>query len=68
VERWCVEAVRACGLVVAGVDLKRAGERWTFLEINGAPRYLDVEEKTGDAITAAIIGDLLQRAALSGDT
>ena len=67
VERWCVEAVRACGLVVAGVDLKRSGERWTFLEINSAPRYLDVEEKTGDAITAAIIGDLLQRAALSGD-
>lgn len=62
VERWCVEAARACGLVVAGVDLKRAGERWTFLELNSAPRYLDVERKTGDAITAAIIDELLQRA------
>jgi len=66
VERWCVEAARACGLVVAGVDLKRSGDRWTFLELNSAPRYLDVEEKTGDAITAAIIDDLIRRAASSG--
>jgi glutathione synthase/RimK-type ligase-like ATP-grasp enzyme len=61
VERQCVAAARACGLVVAGVDLKRAGARWTFLELNSAPRYLDVERKTGEPITAAIIEDLLQR-------
>jgi glutathione synthase/RimK-type ligase-like ATP-grasp enzyme len=61
-ERQCVAAARACGLVVAGVDLKRSGDRWTFLELNSAPRYLDVERKTGDAVTAAIVSDLFERA------
>ncbi len=63
VERCCAEAARACGLIVAGVDLKRSGGEWTFLELNSAPRYLDVERKVGDEITAAIVGDLLERAA-----
>ncbi|HZN91517.1 MAG TPA: hypothetical protein VFB81_02395 [Myxococcales bacterium] len=62
VERLCAGAARACGLVVAGVDLKRSGDAWTFLELNGAPRYLDVERKTGEPIGAAIIEELLARA------
>src|SRR5262245_22947541 len=63
VERMCAGAAHACGLVVAGVDFKRSGEAWTFLELNSAPRYLDVEWKTGEPITAAIVDDLLARAA-----
>jgi glutathione synthase/RimK-type ligase-like ATP-grasp enzyme len=62
VERLCVQAARACGLIVAGVDLKRSGGAWVFLELNSAPLYLDVERKTGDPITAAIIEELLARA------
>lgn len=62
VERLCLAAARALGLVVAGVDLKRSGDRWVFLELNSAPRYLDVERKAGDQISAAIVEDLLARA------
>lgn len=48
-------ASRACGLVFAGVDLKRtpAGE-WVFLELNSSPIYLDVERKRGHPISRAI--------------
>lgn len=59
VEQWCVRAARACGLAVAGVDLKRAGEAWTCLELNGAPRYLDVERKLGAPISEAFVEVLL---------
>jgi glutathione synthase/RimK-type ligase-like ATP-grasp enzyme len=62
VERFCAEAARACGLIVAGVDLKRLGSEWTFLELNSAPRYLDVERKVGDAISSAIVEELIERA------
>jgi len=62
IERLCLGAVRACRLVVAGVDLKRSGDEWVFLELNSAPLYLDVERKTGAPISAAIIEELISRA------
>jgi glutathione synthase/RimK-type ligase-like ATP-grasp enzyme len=48
-------AARACGLVFAGLDLKRtpAGD-FVFLELNSSPIYLDVERKLGHPISRAI--------------
>lgn len=55
VQAKCREAARKCGLVFAGIDIKRApsGE-WVFLEINSSPIYLDVELKLGHPISRAI--------------
>jgi glutathione synthase/RimK-type ligase-like ATP-grasp enzyme len=51
----CRRAARACGLLFAGLDLKRTADgRWVFLELNSSPIYLDVELKNGHAISAAI--------------
>ena len=55
VEAQCRAAARSCGLVFAGIDIKRApsGE-WVFLELNSSPIYLDVELKLGHPISRAI--------------
>jgi glutathione synthase/RimK-type ligase-like ATP-grasp enzyme len=48
------------GLSFVGVDLKLDDDgRWTFLEMNSAPAFLEMEDKTGDAITDALVGRLL---------
>lgn len=51
----CRRAARECGLLFAGIDLKRtpSGE-YVFLELNSSPIYLDVELKLGHPISAAI--------------
>jgi glutathione synthase/RimK-type ligase-like ATP-grasp enzyme len=56
----CHQAARECGLVLAGIDIKRtaAGE-WVFLELNSSPIYLDVERKLGDPISGALAELLL---------
>lgn len=55
VQRFCREAARACGLVFAGIDIKRtAGGEWVFLELNSSPIYLDVELKLGHGISRAV--------------
>lgn len=55
VRALCRKAARTCGLVFAGIDIKRtaAGE-WVFLELNSSPIYLDVELKLGHEISRAI--------------
>lgn len=55
VQAFCRQAARACGLVLAGIDIKRtrSGE-WVFLELNSSPVYLDVERKLGHPISRAI--------------
>jgi glutathione synthase/RimK-type ligase-like ATP-grasp enzyme len=55
VQAMCRRAARKCGLVFAGIDIKRApsGE-WVFLELNSSPIYLDVELKLGHQISRAI--------------
>jgi glutathione synthase/RimK-type ligase-like ATP-grasp enzyme len=55
VQAMCRQAARKCGLVFAGIDIKRApsGE-WVFLELNSSPIYLDVELKLGHPISRAI--------------
>ncbi len=51
----CRKAARRCGLLFAGIDIKRAPDgRWVFLELNSSPIYLDVELKLGHRISHAI--------------
>lgn len=51
----CRKAARLCGLVFAGIDIKRTPDgRWVFLELNSSPIYLDVEWKLGHPISRAI--------------
>ncbi|MDP1917964.1 MAG: ATP-grasp domain-containing protein [Myxococcales bacterium] len=51
----CRDAARRCGLVFAGIDIKRTPEgEWVFLELNSSPIYLDVEHKLGHPISRAI--------------
>lgn len=62
VQDLCRKAARACGLVLAGIDIKHEGDNWVFLELNSSPIYLDVEFKLGHRITAAIAKYLVDRA------
>ncbi|MEW5742692.1 MAG: hypothetical protein AB1938_27490 [Myxococcota bacterium] len=55
VVRFCRDAARACGLLFAGIDIKRTpGGEWVFLELNSSPIYLDVEFKLGHPISRAL--------------
>ncbi len=63
VEALCRQAARRCGLVFAGIDIKRQGDRYVFLELNSSPVYYDVELKLGHRITAALARYLVDRAA-----
>lgn len=62
VQELCRHAARACGLVLAGIDIKHEGDNWVFLELNSSPIYLDVEFKLGHRITHAIAKYLVDRA------
>lgn len=51
----CVEATRALGLVISGVDLRRAPDgRWFCFEVNPSPGFTYYETNTGQPIAAAI--------------
>jgi glutathione synthase/RimK-type ligase-like ATP-grasp enzyme len=51
----CRAAARRCGLLFAGVDLKRtAAGDFVFLELNSSPIYLDVELKLGHPISEEV--------------
>ncbi len=55
VAELCRRAARLCGLLFAGIDIKRTSDgRWVFLELNSSPIYLDVEWKLGHPISRAI--------------
>jgi len=62
VEELCRRAARLCGLVFAGIDIKRQGDRYVFLELNSSPVYYDVELKLGHRITAALARYLVDKA------
>ncbi|MDC0711471.1 ATP-grasp domain-containing protein [Stigmatella sp. ncwal1] len=62
VRRFCREAARACGLTLAGIDLKHHGDQFVFLELNSSPIYLDVEQKQGHAISRAIARRVVEAA------
>lgn len=51
----CRQAMRACKLSFAGIDLRHQGEDWVFLELNSSPVYLDVERKMGHPISRALV-------------
>lgn len=56
----CRAAARACGLRLAGLDIKRTPQgEWVFLELNSSPIYLDVERKLGHPISDALARLLL---------
>ena len=56
-----VRAAALCAHRISGVDLKRTADgRFVLLEANAAPRWLDIEEKTGAPITDAVV-ELLER-------
>ena len=50
----CRQAARGCRLSLAGIDIKRRGDRYVFLELNSSPVYLDVEARAGHPISRAI--------------
>lgn len=59
---FCRKAARACGLLFAGIDIKRTpGGEWVFLELNSSPIYLDVEFKLGHPISRALAELVLGR-------
>lgn len=61
-ERVAIAAASTCGHVLSGVDLKLRGDGgYVLLEANSAPVYLDIEQKTGAAITDAVLDWLASR-------
>ncbi len=56
VRAMSVTAARACHHVLSGIDWKRGpDDKWTLLEANSGPVYLDIENKTGAPISEAIV-------------
>jgi hypothetical protein len=58
---YCKRAAEIMELRFSGIDLRRTPEGVYFLiECNSMPAFLDIEQKTGAAITDSIIDDLLE--------
>jgi len=55
----CRTAAAALGLVVAGIDLRRAGDEWYCFEVNPSPGFTYYEDATeqpiGDAIASLLV-------------
>lgn len=62
---FALEAARVCGHVVSGVDLIDGENGYTVLEANGAPRFLDIEQKTGAEVSARIASLLVRQSRAS---
>ncbi|HLL53472.1 MAG TPA: hypothetical protein VK447_08005, partial [Myxococcaceae bacterium] len=58
----CRRAMRDLNLSFAGIDIKRHGDRYTFLELNNSPVYHEVEVRTGHPISRALAEHLIARA------
>jgi len=50
-----VAAVKAMGLVVAGVDILRSNRGPLILEVNSAPGIEGIEQTTGISVTEPIV-------------
>lgn len=60
-----IGAATTCAQRISGVDLKRTAQgTYVLLEANAAPQWLDIEEKTGAPISAAVVAALLSTDAL----
>jgi hypothetical protein len=58
---YCKRATGIMELRFSGIDLRRTPEgEYYLIECNSMPAFLDIEQKTGAAITDCIIDDLLE--------
>ena len=64
-QRTVLRAVRALGLVFAGVDVRLDGNALVVLEANPAPAFLDIQEKTGLDVSGALATALARERRLS---
>ncbi len=56
----CLRLVHAAGLLLASIELMRsASDRYSFVQMKANPDWLQLEQATGEAITAAIAGVLV---------
>lgn len=62
IEDFCRRAARACHLVFSGIDIKKSGEDYVFLELNSSPVYHEVEQKTGHAISDELTRYVIEQA------
>lgn len=64
VRRQLVSVQAGLGIPFAGADLRldEATGRCTFLEMNAAPAFLELEEKSGVDVTSALVERLLRNA------
>ena len=53
-ERLCIRGTKLFGLEFTGIDLKRDGNRYTFLEFNTSPMFAGFEIKSGFHIGEAL--------------
>lgn len=54
VAEQCLRAARACGLVLTGIDIRRAGDRWVFLECNPSPMFEGFDRKANAGVGPAL--------------
>lgn len=57
----CRALTRRLGLELAGIDLRRSGDRWFCFEVNPSPLFTYFEQASGQPLTAAV-ADLLSEA------
>jgi len=57
-QKMVLRAVRALGLVFAGVDVRLDGKALVVLEANPAPAFLDIQEKLGLDVSGALAAAL----------
>ncbi|WP_086934107.1 ATP-grasp domain-containing protein [Agarilytica rhodophyticola] len=60
IQKICIKIAKNMGYRFCGIDIKLTDDNgYYFLEVNSSPIYLDVELKTGDAITQQLASALL---------
>lgn len=63
VERQCLEAMEASGLLFSGIDLKRVGpDQYVFLELNFSPVWEGIQLATGHGIAEGLAAYLVELA------
>ncbi len=58
----CKQAMGACKLEFAGIDIKHRGDDWVFLELNSSPVYLEIEQQLGHPISRELVSFVRTRA------
>ncbi|HEU5115811.1 MAG TPA: 30S ribosomal protein S6--L-glutamate ligase, partial [Isosphaeraceae bacterium] len=60
VERLAVQAARAVGARVAGVDLLPGRDGWCILEVNAVPGWKGLAAATGLDVASAVLDEVLR--------